>query len=93
MRRDERVVDIFPVAHACCQPSKVEPFGVCTAPVETFVRLFGLQFFTRHCRISLDAFFDVLAVPSGDDYTLSAPSRTVAGVTELPEPFDGPPDI
>ena len=46
--------------------------------------------FRLHCRISLDAFFDELAVPSGVDCALSAASRTVTGVAELVEPFDGP---
>ena len=37
--------------------------------------------------------FDELTVPSGVDCAHSAASRTVTGVAELLEPFDGPPDI
>ena len=51
------------------------------------------NFSHRHCRISLDAFFSELAVPSGVDCVLSAASRTVIGVVELLKPFDGRPHI
>ena len=81
MRRDEGVVDIFPVVHACCHSSEVESivrlkivrlklkllFGY---SADRFARGTGFtgNFSHRHCRISLDAFFDDLAVdPSGVD--------------------------
>ena len=99
---DEGVVDVFPVVHACCQPSKVERFEAWMAWVEALVCLFGGpirawyqftgNFSHRHCQISLDWLFDELSVPSVD-CTLSVASRTVTGVTELLEPFDLPPDI
>ena len=41
------------------------------------------NFFHRHCRISLDAFFDEVAVTSGGNCALSVASRTVTGMAEL----------
>ena len=103
MRRDEEVVEIFPVVHACCQPSEVEPFGTCTTELKLFFGSSADRFeqnigFTgnishRNCRISLDAFFDGLAIPRGVDCALSVASRTVTGMVELLQPFNGPPDI
>ena len=54
---------------------------------------FPANFLHRHYRISLDAFFDELAVPNGVDCDVSAASRTVTGVAELLQPIDGPPYI
>ena len=54
---------------------------------------FTSNFSHRHCRISLDAFFDHLVVPSDVAYSLSATSQAETGVAEILEPFDGPTDI
>ena len=51
------------------------------------------NFSHRRCRISLDAFFDELAVSGGVDCALSAASRTVTSVAVVLEPFDSPPVI
>ena len=50
------------------------------------------NFSHKQRRISLDAFFDELAVPIASfvDYVASP---TVTSVAELLEPFDGPPNI
>ena len=81
----------FSVVLACCQPSEVEselrlkpPFGYSADP---FTRDAGFtrNFSHRHCRNSLDAFVDELAVPSGVDCELSAAYRMVIGVAELDE--------
>ena len=103
MRPDEGVVDIFPVVHACCQPSEVEPFGAVRLRLTLLFgysadRLerdngFTSNFSHRCCRISLDAFFNELAVPCSVDCALSTASRTVMGVAELQEPFYGSHDI
>ena len=59
---------------------------------DRFARDTGFKgnFSYRHCRISLDAFIEELAVISGVDCALSAAARKATRVAELLEPFDGP---
>ena len=99
MRRYEGVFNIFPVVHVVVNRQKLNPLKLVKLELKLFFgcsahRLerdtgFTGNFSHRHCLISLDAFFDELAVPSGVDGALSAASRTVTCVAELLEPIDG----